>query len=535
MARRRRRQVSAVVGLVVIATASGAVLERRLGQPTVATTPSSVVAQPSTGYNTLWAKDAHPISTRPAHDWRSVEVGVRFGVSRSGDIIGLRFYRGSRETAPHRGSLWDARGKLLGSLTFAGSSQSGWQYAHFDRPVQLAAGQIYVASYHSRSGYVVQQNYFGRTAVTRDALTVLPDLPGSPNGVFVYARGSAFPANTFRSSNYWVDVLFRPTDGTTVPVPTSVPTTPPVPTVGPISPTPSPTPPPSATSTAPAPTSGPTAPPPAGGVPAPGSVGFRGDPASLKVIDSSGAAPAGTAWQGSYLRVNADNVTMDGVYVKGGVDYYGHGTLTIHNSIVEGNGGIWSPILGRSGHLDIRDTTVRWRPGAPPPGSGWGNGAIHGDATMTVIRCDISGTPDGIQIGPGNSLFEQNYIHDLARIGTVPNNTHNDGIQSYGGPGLVIRYNRIDLDGYDGTHQNAALFFQPDSSNPAVSPQIIGNYLEGGGYVLRLEAPLSGAVVQDNTFGPLNGGFGYAYARDGATVAVWSGNHTTDGKVVAKP
>jgi hypothetical protein len=530
LARRRRRQIAVLTSLVVLAVASGAVLDRTLNRPAVNAVISGV-ASPNQPFDTLLARDARPTQTRAARDSRSVELGIRFRADATGSVAGLRLFRGVRETAVHQGTVWDSKGTLLGRLTFTGTTHGGWQYAMFDKPVQLQAGQVYVASYHTATGYVIQQHYFGHSAVTRGPLTVLPDLPGSPNGVFSYGAVPSFPASTWRSSNYWIDVLFRQTAAVVAPQPTPT-TVPPAPTVGPISPTPKPTAssPSSPSASAPSPTS----PPPAGGIPAPGAVGFRGSVSSLKVVDSSASAPSGTSWQGSFLNVTASNVTLDSVYVKGAIQYAGSGTLTIRNSIIEGNGGIWSPVLAKSGHLDIRDSTVRWRPGAPPPGDGWGNGAIHGDATMTVIRCDISGTPDGIQNGPGNSLFEQNYIHDLARLGTPPNNTHNDGIQMYGGPGLVIRYNRIDIGGYDGEHQNAALFFQADNST-FVSPQIIGNYLEGGGYTLRLEGPLTGAVVQNNTFGPLDGGFGYAYARNGATIAVWSGNVDSAGNPVPQP
>ena len=537
-ARRRRRLVAlAVVGLAGIA-AGTVVLQRH--------DSSGAVAGAAAGgapLETLWAADARPLSARRANDLHSVELGVAFRPERTGDLIGLRFFRAQQETAAHTATVWKADGSVAARLVFPASTRSGWQSARFGQPVQLTAGRTYVASYHSRTGYAVQQGFFGGSAVAHGSLTALPDGGGTHNGLFTYAGTSTRPTGSFRASNYWIDVLFRRTGGTAAPTPSATPA--PAPSAGPIRPTTaptrttSPTAQPSATPSGPGSTA--PAPPPPGGAPAPGTVpaagqvGFRGSVSSLKVVDSAASAPAGTSWQGNYLRVTAGNATLDGVYVKGAVDYGGGGTLTVRNSIIEGNGGIWSPLLVRAGHLDVRDTTVRWRPGAPPPGDGWGNGAIHGDATMTVIRCDISGTPDGIQNGPGNSTFEQNYIHDLARIGAVPNNTHNDGIQMYGGPNLTIEYNRIDLDGYDGTHQNAALFFQPDASSPASNARIVGNYLEGGGYTLRLDGPVPAAVVQDNTFGPLNGGFGYAYARGGATLAVWSGNVTTSGQTVPKP
>lgn len=275
-----------------------------------------------------------------------------------------------------------------------------------------------------------------------------------------------------------------------------------------------------------------------GTVPAPGSVGFRGDPAGLKVINGPGNAPAGTKWNNGQLQVLSNDLVLDGVSVQGGITFQGGGTLTIRNSIVEGNRSSQSVVLGLKGHLDIADSTLRWKAG-DTPGNGWGNGAVHGDSTMTLRRNDISGTPDGIQNGPGRSTIEQNWIHDLARLGSYPNNTHNDGIQSYGGSDLVIRHNRIDIEGpdgvaYDGTHQNGAIFVQPGGGG-ASNLQVVGNFLAGGGYIMRLEGPISGAVVTDNRFGPTNGGWGEVLVGKGVGIASWANNLSNEGKPVNRP
>lgn len=248
------------------------------------------------------------------------------------------------------------------------------------------------------------------------------------------------------------------------------------------------------------------------------SVGYRGDPGALRVIDSPGAAPPGSTWTGGILQVNTDNLTLDRVYVRGGVEFNGRGTLKITNSIVEG-GGAWMVVTGnREGcRLDVRDSTLRWRAGATPP-QGIGAGAIHGACMITAMRNDISGTPDGIQAGDGDTLIEGNWIHDLALLGTEGNNTHNDGIQLYWGSGIVIRDNWIEI-GWDGLHQNGAVFFQGSFDGPVIE----GNYLSGGGYTLRIERGARGAVVRNNTIVRAADAWGEALLDDG-TVAIWSGN-----------
>jgi len=314
----------------------------------------------------------------------------------------------------------------------------------------------------------------------------------------------------------------KPSDPTTTTPPAPTTTTPPAPT----------------TTTAP-----PAAPPgavPPNTVPQPGQVGFRGDPASLTVIDGSGASlPAGARWSGGVLRI-AGNVTLEGVFVKGGIEL-SSGSLTLRDSIVEGTPSLWATVLASRGTtLDVRDSTLRWKAGAGMPGNGWGNGVIHGDARMTILRNDLSGSPDGIQFATSEALIEQNYIHDLAMLGEYPNNTHNDGVQSYGGTNNKFRYNRIDLrdaqgKAYNG-HQNAALFFQPSSGFPLSGVQIVGNWLSGGGYTLRLESPVTGAVVTDNQFGPYTGGWGDVLADDsGVSISAWSNNRSNNGGQIPRP
>ncbi|RLK60579.1 hypothetical protein CLV68_1088 [Actinokineospora cianjurensis] len=330
----------------------------------------------------------------------------------------------------------------------------------------------------------------------------------------------------------------------TIPAPTSAPTSTETPTTtsAPPSSTTVSSAPPTASSTLKPSTPKPTAPqpgtpPPNGSAPQAGQVGFRGDRAKLKVVDGPGSAPPGTTWNSGALRFSG-NVTLENVYVKGGIEYNGKGTLTIKNSVIEGNHNSWAPLLGNSGHINVSDTTITYKDDQWP-GPQWGNGAIHGDATVTVQRCDISGTPDGIQNGPGNSTIEQNYIHDLLRSGTYPNNTHNDGIQSYGGPNTVIRFNRIDIsaDGkaYDGTHQNAAVFIMEGDAGQTTGLQIVGNYLAGGGYIMRVGASARAAIITDNKFGTTAGGWGEAFVDKGATIAAWSNNVSSSNKQINKP
>jgi methionine-rich copper-binding protein CopC len=162
-------------------------------------------AAASTG-STIWADTATP-GTPADPDAVAIEVGVKFRTSQAGKISGIRFYKGPGNTGTHIGSLWSRTGTRLAQVTFTGETAGGWQQATFSTPVTVAANTTYVASYQAPSGhYSVDESYF-TAAVTRGPLTALRNGTDGVNGVYRYG-GSAFPSSGYRSSNYWVDVVF---------------------------------------------------------------------------------------------------------------------------------------------------------------------------------------------------------------------------------------------------------------------------------------------------------------------------------------
>ncbi|WP_371833313.1 DUF4082 domain-containing protein [Ferirhizobium litorale] len=138
-----------------------------------------------------------------------VELGMKFVASTSGTVTGIRYYKPSGDTGTHTGSIWSANGTLLGTVTFTNESLSGWQTATFSNPIQIAAGQTYVASYHTSSGtYYSSANYFA-TSHTNGPLTAPSSSTSGGNGVYAYGSGGNFPGQSYNSSNYWVDVVFN--------------------------------------------------------------------------------------------------------------------------------------------------------------------------------------------------------------------------------------------------------------------------------------------------------------------------------------
>src|SRR5436190_16468802 len=77
------------------------------------------------------------------------------------------------------------------------------------------------------------------TTVNSPPLQAPRNTNGSVNGVYSYSNTPTFPTDTFKATNYWVDVIFQ--------TPTNTPTPTPAPSV---TPTPSPTATPAASPTA---------------------------------------------------------------------------------------------------------------------------------------------------------------------------------------------------------------------------------------------------------------------------------------------
>ena len=168
---------------------------------------SFTTAAPGTCPCTIWDETTTPALLADP-DTSAVEVGVKFRTDVDGLITGIRFYKSGTNTGTHVGNLWSSDGQLLASATFTNEAASGWQQVDFASPVAITANTIYVASYHTDVGhYSVNENYFAASGVDNGPFHALQDGESGGNGVYLYG-GGGFPTNTFRSSNYWVDVVF---------------------------------------------------------------------------------------------------------------------------------------------------------------------------------------------------------------------------------------------------------------------------------------------------------------------------------------
>ncbi len=171
---------------------------------------------PSTETFSLWPAQT-PAAGEFYLDPNPISLGVRFFSDEAGAIAGIRFYKVPGNNGAHVGRLYTAAGALLGSASFASETASGWQFAPFASPIPISSGTVYVASYHSPTGY----------SATRGALNAPRDNPplhapangagAAQNGRYAYGASPAFPANGYLATNYWVDVVFTRSSSTAAP------------------------------------------------------------------------------------------------------------------------------------------------------------------------------------------------------------------------------------------------------------------------------------------------------------------------------
>jgi hypothetical protein len=164
----------------------------------------------------VW-QNADPAGAMDDPDAMGVNLGLQFRANTSGFVIGVRFYKEIDNTGSHIGNLWSSTGTLLASGTFSGESASGWQELDFSVPVSISANTTYVVSYHTDAGHYAFTSNGLASAVTNGPLTAL-----ASGGVYTYGSANAFPTSSFNASNYWVDVVFSQTAGSTPPTVTSV-------------------------------------------------------------------------------------------------------------------------------------------------------------------------------------------------------------------------------------------------------------------------------------------------------------------------
>jgi hypothetical protein len=173
-----------------------------------------MVCMHAIGQTSFWPSSATP-GVSQVTSTASVTVGLKFYSDVPGSVTGVRFYKGTRNTGTHTGTLWTATGAKLASVAFSGETASGWQRANFSSPVSITAKTTYVISYTAPYGAHAHDQYYSWANLNASVLHAA----GSSPGVYTYGSGVLFPTSTWNNSNYWVDVLFSSSSTSPTPAP----------------------------------------------------------------------------------------------------------------------------------------------------------------------------------------------------------------------------------------------------------------------------------------------------------------------------
>ncbi len=202
--------VSSATNVTVTATSQADSAKKAVAAVTVnpTTTP--------TNYTVLGTRV--PATPDPGSD-NQVNLGMQFYSDVAGQITAIRFYKSAANTGVHTGTLWTSTGAQLATVTFANETASGWQTQALPTPVAITAGTTYVVSYHCINGHYSADNYFF-TSVFDNAPLHVP----ANGGVYAYGTTSVYPTGSWRSRNYYVDVVLSSSTSTAPPPPPASPT-----------------------------------------------------------------------------------------------------------------------------------------------------------------------------------------------------------------------------------------------------------------------------------------------------------------------
>ncbi len=137
------------------------------------------------------------------------ELGTRLYSDVSGQITAIRFWKSASESGSHVGHIWDAKGNLLATVTFANETASGWQQQALSQPLSIAANAEVLVSVNTGAGYYVVSDTGFASAITSGNLHSIVGGNGR------YGTTGAYPTQTYLSSNYFRDVVFVPSSSTT--------------------------------------------------------------------------------------------------------------------------------------------------------------------------------------------------------------------------------------------------------------------------------------------------------------------------------
>ncbi len=340
-------------------------------------------------------------------DTAKVELGIQFKARVAGKVTGIRFFKGPLNVGKHTGSLWSGANRIA-TAPFRGETSSNWQEVTFAEPVPIAAGKVYTASYLAPVGRYAVDNPYSFPKTMGDLTAI--------KGVYQY--GGGYPEKVYRSSNYWVDVLFVATASSADPTPTSSQSSQ------------TSTPPSTVVSTSPSPPASATSPPvtpPSTSTTSPGPVGTWPGPDNTgvpkQVILSAYAGP---------MTITVANTSIDAKTITGDLVVRA-ANVRVTNSRINGSIATDENSTGYSFVIEDSEVYVGERQGT-------GVGAVN----FTATRVNVHGGNRSMNCWK-TCLIQDSWVHGqfTDRTGVA----HESGIRM--GADGIVRHNTIACDAPD--------------------------------------------------------------------------------------
>jgi hypothetical protein len=131
------------------------------------------------------------------------ELGTKIQVVSAASLSAIRFYKDPGETGTHVGTLWDASGGVVATVTFTGETASGWQQQALSSPVALNPNATYVVSVGFNTKFTMTSQGLANILSSGPLQTI-----AGANGVYGNAAGT-FPTGSYANSNYFVDAVVQ--------------------------------------------------------------------------------------------------------------------------------------------------------------------------------------------------------------------------------------------------------------------------------------------------------------------------------------
>jgi hypothetical protein len=143
----------------------------------------------------------------------TVATAIRFAVA--GAVTAIRWYGPAIAVtgAPVAGLFTPTSERVgveLARTAFTAVTPGTWNTAVLDLPIVVAAGDILFAAVWSPGPYVATNVFFTTSLVAGDLTGIADGQPWANGRFHIGGGGLMFPESTFRSSCYFVDVVFTP-------------------------------------------------------------------------------------------------------------------------------------------------------------------------------------------------------------------------------------------------------------------------------------------------------------------------------------